>query len=73
MFTSLAVSLNLEDDITVLAAVVSQAASLALRPAHQQRLQLLLAVPHHRVLVVGVDGAGGGRQGGKVVFILEKI
>ena len=63
MFTSLSVRLYLEDDITVLTAVVPQAGSLALWKAHQQRLQLLLAVPHGVLVVVGVDGGGRGRQG----------
>ena len=72
------VSLYLEDDITVLTAVVNQTGSLtSLELAHQQRLQLLLAVPHGVavvvvvVVVVGVDGVDGGRgvEGGEVMFI----
>ena len=77
MFTSLSVSLYLEDDITVLTAVVNQTGSLtSLQLAHQQRLQLLLAVPHGVavvvvVVVVGVDGVdgGGGVERGEVMFI----
>ena len=74
MFTSLSVSLYLEDDITVLTAVVNQTGSLtSLELAHQQRLQLLLAVPHGVavVVVVVVDGVDGGRgvEGGEVMFI----
>ena len=75
MFTSLSVSLYLEDDITVLTAVVNQTGSLtSLELAHQQRLQLLLTVPHGVavvvvvVVVVGVDG-GRGVEGGEVMFI----
>ena len=74
MFTSLSVSLYLEDDITVLTAVVNQTGSLtSLDLAHQQRLQLLLTVPHGVavVVVVVVDGVDGGRgvEGGEVMFI----
>ena len=74
MFTSLSVSLYLEDDITVLTAVVNQTGSLtSLELSHQQRLQLLLAVPHGVAVVVvvvvdGVDG-GWGVEGGEVNFI----